>query len=62
MFGPMFVVIGSEICVDWLKHAYISKFNNIKSRVYDKFLDVLTFDYSENALSDYIMTKRMGKF
>ncbi|CDO51790.1 similar to Saccharomyces cerevisiae YER140W EMP65 ER membrane protein of unknown function [Geotrichum candidum] len=60
MFGPMFVVIGSEICVDWLKHAYISKFNNIKSRVYDKFLDVLTFDYSENALSDYIMTKRMG--
>lgn len=60
MFGPMFVVVGSEVCVDWLKHAYISKFNNIKSRVYDKFLDVLTFDYSENALSDYIMTKRFG--
>lgn len=60
MFGPMFVVVGSEVCVDWLKHAYISKFNNINSRVYDKFLDVLAFDYSENALSDYIMTKRFG--
>lgn len=60
LFGPMIVVVGSEICVDWLKHAYISKFNNIRARVYHKFLDILTYDYSENALSDYIMTKRVG--
>lgn len=60
LLGPMIVVVGSEICVDWLKHAYIAKFNNIRPRVYRKFLDVLVFDYCDNAFSDQIMTKRIG--
>lgn len=60
MMGPMIVVVGSEICVDWLKHAYIAKFNNIRPKVYRKFLDVLAYDYSENSFSDDIMTKRVG--
>lgn len=60
LFGPMFVFVGSEICVDWLKHAYIAKFNNIQPNVYKKFLDVLTYDYSENAFSGYMVTKRVG--
>lgn len=60
LLGPMVVVIGSEICVDWLKHAYIAKFNNLRPKVYRKFLDVLAYDYSENSFSDDIMTKRLG--
>lgn len=60
LFGPMLVVVGSEVCVDWLKHAYIAKFNNIRPRVYRKFMDVFVYDYSENSFSDQIMTKRIG--
>ncbi|VVT53375.1 uncharacterized protein SAPINGB_P003542 [Magnusiomyces paraingens] len=60
IMGPMIVVVGSEVCVDWLKHAYIAKFNNIRPRVYRKFLDVLVYDYSDDAFSDQIMTKRIG--
>lgn len=60
LVGPMIVVVGSEICVDWLKHAYIAKFNNIRPRVYKKFLDVLTFDYSRNSFSDDTLIKRIG--
>jgi hypothetical protein len=60
LIGPMSVVVGSEICVDWLKHAYIAKFNNIRPRVYKKFLDVLTFDYSRNSFSDDTLIKRIG--
>jgi hypothetical protein len=60
LFGPAVVVVGSEIVVDWLKHAYVTKFNNIRPRVYQKFLDVLAIDYAENAFSDLIMTKRTG--
>lgn len=60
LLGPMVVVVGSEVCVDWLKHAYIAKFNNIRPKVYRKFLDVLVYDYSDNSFSDQIMTKRIG--
>lgn len=60
LIGPMIVVVGSEVCVDWLKHAYIAKFNNIRPKVYRKFLDVLAYDYSENSFSDDIMIKRVG--
>lgn len=60
LFGPAVVVVGSEVVVDWLKHAYVTKFNNIRPKVYQKFLDVLSIDYAENAFSDLIMTKRTG--
>jgi hypothetical protein len=30
--------------VDWLKHAFITKFNHIRSSVYDRYLDVLCKD------------------
>lgn len=45
---PFLVVLGSEMIVDWLKHAYIIKFNNVKPAVYKRFLDVLTKDYYSN--------------
>lgn len=73
LMGPSIGVLGSEILVDWLKHCYITKFNRIKPRIYNKFLYVLALDYLdvfrassshsnlEYELSDYIvLTKRIG--
>lgn len=45
VMGPFFIVLGSEMLVDWLKHAYITKFNNTRPAVYERFLDVLCKDY-----------------
>lgn len=39
------MVLGSETLVDWLKHAYITKFNQIRPKIYETFLDVLCRDY-----------------
>ncbi|KAJ5525446.1 Membrane protein Ta.t1.c1/CMV receptor [Penicillium frequentans] len=48
--------------VDWLKHAYISKFNNYRPALYNKFLDVLAKDYYTNAFAggDHNITRRLG--
>lgn len=43
--GPMFNVVGSELVVDWVKHAYVTKFNRIRPRIYDKFLIIMCRDY-----------------
>ncbi|CCE63062.1 hypothetical protein TPHA_0D04280 [Tetrapisispora phaffii CBS 4417] len=40
--GPMVSVIGSELIVDWAKHAYINKFNRIRPTIYEKFF-VITY-------------------
>lgn len=45
VLSPFLLVLGSEMGVDWLKHAYITKFNQTKPDVYEKFLDVLAKDY-----------------
>ena len=60
VFGPFLLVLGSEMLVDWLKHAYITKFNNTKPAIYGRFLDVLTKDYYSNAFADQNLTKRLG--
>lgn len=43
--GPMFNVIGSELIVDWVKHAYITKFNRVRPKIYDKFLLIVCKDH-----------------
>ncbi len=48
VLSPFLLVLGGEMIVDWLKHAYISKFNNVKPALYQKFLDVLAKDYYIN--------------
>jgi hypothetical protein len=48
VLSPFVVVIGSEMIVDWVKHAYINKFNNIKPTFYSKILDILCKDYYTN--------------
>ena len=45
---PFLFVLGSEMMVDWIKHAYISKFNGVKPAVYQRYLDVLAKDYYTN--------------
>ncbi|KAI9102457.1 eukaryotic membrane protein family-domain-containing protein [Phlyctochytrium arcticum] len=44
---PLVVVFGTEVLVDWLKHAFISKFNHIKPAVYGRFRDSLCRDLTD---------------
>ena len=60
VLGPFIVVLGSEMGVDWLKHCYITKFNNTKPSVYSSFLDILSKDYYLSAFADQNLTKRLG--
>lgn len=60
LMGPFFLVLGSEMLVDWIKHAYITKFNNTKPAIYGRFLDVLAKDYYSNAFADPNLTRRLG--
>ncbi|KAK9244808.1 eukaryotic membrane protein family-domain-containing protein [Lipomyces tetrasporus] len=60
-WGPAIVVLGSEVCVDWLKHSYIAKFNKLKPKVYSRFLDVFCRDQLRNGFSGQTnLTKRIG--
>ena len=60
VLAPFFLVLGSEMLVDWLKHAYITKFNNVRPAIYGRFLDVLAKDYYSNAFADQNLTRRLG--
>ncbi|EXJ95490.1 hypothetical protein A1O1_00612 [Capronia coronata CBS 617.96] len=60
VLGPFLAVLGSEMLVDWIKHAYINKFNNTRPTIYDRFLDVLAKDYYTHAFGDQNLTKRLG--
>ncbi|PGG99565.1 hypothetical protein AJ80_09332 [Polytolypa hystricis UAMH7299] len=60
IMGPFLVVLGSEMIVDWLKHAYINKFNNNRPAIYGRFLDILAKDYYTNAFADQNLTRRLG--
>ncbi|GAA6053778.1 hypothetical protein JCM3770_005112 [Rhodotorula araucariae] len=50
-FSPAVVVLCSECAVDWLKHAFITKFNHIRPGVYGRFVDVLCKDLVAGASS-----------
>ncbi|KAH6633437.1 eukaryotic membrane protein family-domain-containing protein [Boeremia exigua] len=60
ILSPFLLVLGSETGVDWLKHAYITKFNQTKPLVYAKFFDVLARDYYAAAFTDPDLTRRLG--
>ncbi|KZV82134.1 DUF747-domain-containing protein [Exidia glandulosa HHB12029] len=52
VFYPVMTVLLSEVVVDWLKHAFITKFNHIRPSVYERYTDVLCRDLaSGSALS-----------
>lgn len=44
VLAPVLSVLASELCVDWLKHAFITKFNHIRPTVYERYIDVLCRD------------------
>lgn len=52
LMGPSILVIGSEILVDWVKYAYIIRFNRIRPKVYDKFTKILANDFVSGFSSD----------
>ncbi|KAI5923427.1 eukaryotic membrane protein family-domain-containing protein [Camillea tinctor] len=60
VLSPFLVVIGIEMLVDWIKHAYINKFNNVKPAIYSRMLDVLCKDYYTNAFATPSLTRRLG--
>jgi hypothetical protein len=38
------IVLGSEFAVDWIKHCFILKFNNMRADIYAKFSMILRSD------------------
>ncbi|KAI6477980.1 hypothetical protein MCOR17_000286 [Pyricularia oryzae] len=60
VLSPFFIVTGSETIVDWIKHAYINKFNNIKPNFHGRVLDILCKDYYTNAFVTPSLTRRLG--
>ena len=61
LLGPFLLVLGTETIIDWIKHAYITKFNNTRPRVYGRFLDVLARDYTRRTVTGPPdLTRRLG--
>ncbi|KAF8488406.1 eukaryotic membrane protein family-domain-containing protein [Gautieria morchelliformis] len=49
IFSPVMAVLLSELVVDWLKHAFITKFNHIRPSVYERYTDVLCRDLASGS-------------
>uniref|UniRef100_A0A0N5C6P3 Protein TAPT1 homolog n=1 Tax=Strongyloides papillosus TaxID=174720 RepID=A0A0N5C6P3_STREA len=66
MWLDLVLVIIAEIAIDWFKHAFITKFNEINADVYKDFTLTLAFDVvrckEENAFTDFSdqVARRMG--
>ncbi|GMR50862.1 hypothetical protein PMAYCL1PPCAC_21057, partial [Pristionchus mayeri] len=66
MMPNLILIVGCEFIVDWLKHAFITKFNEINVKVYRDFTITIAFDVvksrEESAFSDYSdqVSRRMG--
>ncbi|KAI1883693.1 hypothetical protein AGOR_G00234180 [Albula goreensis] len=66
LFPDVCMVIASEIAVDVVKHAFITKFNDITADVYSEYRASLAFDLvssrQKNAYTDYSdsVSRRMG--
>ncbi|XP_031646117.1 transmembrane anterior posterior transformation protein 1 homolog isoform X4 [Oncorhynchus kisutch] len=66
LLPDVFMVIASEIAVDVIKHAFITKFNEITADVYSEYRASLAFDLvscrQKNACTDYSdsVARRMG--
>uniref|UniRef100_H0VB09 Transmembrane anterior posterior transformation 1 n=1 Tax=Cavia porcellus TaxID=10141 RepID=H0VB09_CAVPO len=66
LFPDVYMVVASEIAVDIVKHAFITKFNDITADVYSEYRASLAFDLvssrQKNAYTDYSdsVARRMG--
>jgi len=60
------LVLGAEILVDWIKHAFITRFNEVPADVYKDYTISLAYDLAQTkqkyAFSDHsdIVSRRMG--
>jgi len=60
------LVLGAEILVDWLKHAFITRFNEVPADVYKDYTISLAYDLAQTkqnyAFSDHsdIVSRKMG--
>lgn len=59
VLSPFLIVVGSEMLVDAIKHAYVTKFNNIKPTFYGRTLDILCKDYYTNV--SYLYSPAPGR-
>lgn len=57
---PVVTVMASEILVDWLKHAFISKFNHIRPSVYERYTDVLCRDLASGSAIGRLGARKHG--
>ena len=59
---PLSLVLLSEVLVDWLKHAFITKFNHIHPDVYLRFIETLSRDFEAETLADQspAVSRRIG--
>ncbi|KAI6171162.1 hypothetical protein M3Y97_01069300 [Aphelenchoides bicaudatus] len=66
MLPDLFMVVIAEVIVDWLKHAFITKFNEISAEVYQDFTITLAFDvvksHEKDSFTDFSdqVSRRMG--
>ncbi|UZJ52656.1 hypothetical protein CBS101457_001976 [Exobasidium rhododendri] len=61
-FTPVCIVLASECLVDWLKHAFITKFNHIRPSVYGRFMDVLCRDLTAASGTGTTASRRKHTF
>ena len=51
MLTSCFLIIGSELIIDWVKHSFIIKFNQIQPALYGSFVNILCLDISQVSYS-----------
>jgi len=57
------MICGCELLVDWIKHAFVTKFNRLRPDVYAKFIRILCADTAASAASQEplsAVSSRMG--
>lgn len=66
LFSDCFFVLIVEVLIDWVKHAFITRFNELSSDVYKEFTISLAYDMTQtrqkHAFSDHsdLVARRMG--
>lgn len=66
LFSDCFFVIMVEFLIDWIKHAFITRFNELPADVYKEFTISLAYDMTQtrqkHAFSDHsdLVARRMG--
>lgn len=60
-YQPILSVMASETIVDWLKHAFITKFNHIRPSVYERYTDVLCRDLASASAVSRLGVRKVSR-